>query len=222
MDPVLDVLAQRLFADDTDEVALRSLTFTPRTVSDFQQVLQSSDFSGLNLLGDDRLEGERGWYIDLTEEERLIGEPLVLAGVLFFSTFRPNTPALVGSGTNILCEESGLGRVYGTLVTNAGGILADASGTTSRSIEVSGLITAPFAEQSATKNPPDGSSAGGDPNEITPELRRLMEELRALFPENCTFPPGHRLDIKVRNQNTGLTFVVPVPVCVIDTSFREI
>ena len=211
-----------VFTDDTDEVDLRSLTFTPRTVGNFQQVLPGSDFSGLNLLGEDRIEGQRGWYIDLTEEERLIGEPLVLAGVLFFSTFRPNTPALVGTGTNILCEESGLGKVYGTLVTNAEGILADSSGTASRSIEVSGLITAPFAEQSATKNPPDASSTGGGPNEITPELKRLMEELRALFPENCTFPPGHRLDIKVRNQNTGLTFVVPVPICVIDTSFREI
>ena len=209
-----------VFVDDVEGLDLRDLVvpFTPRTVTPLEEVGTTS-FSGQNLLTE-RTEGERGWYYVFEEEERLVGEPLVLAGVLFFSSFTPALPELIGAGSNTLCEESGLSRVFGALVTNAQGVLADENGLPSLSIDVGGLVTAPFPEPSATKNPPDSAAAGGS-NELTPELRALMEELKALFPASCTFPPGHRLDIKVRNQDTGLTFVVPVPICVIDSSFKE-
>ncbi len=209
-----------VFVDEADDRELRSLDtpFVPRTVTDLQLI--NGSFTGQNLLLD-RAEDERGWYLELTEQERLSGEPLVIAGVLFFSSFTPNLPDFLPVGSNVLCEESGISRIYGTIVTNGEGVLADENGNRSRNIEVSGLATAPYADPSATKNPPSNSGGGGSSEVLTPELAALMEELKALFPRNCVFPPGHRLDIKVRNQDTGLTFVVPVPICVVESAFRE-
>lgn len=206
-----------VFVDELTDTDLRDPSFVPLTSADFEQI-SSVDRSGTNLLLDEP-QGQRGWYLDLLEDERVISEPLVLSGLLFFSTFRPLTSELVADASNILCSAAGLGRVYGMLVTNGEGVLADEDGNPARNITVKGLITAPYAEQSQTKNPAVQST--GDPDEITPELEALMEELRGLFPATCNFPPGFRLDIKVRNQDTGLTFVIPVPICVIESAFRE-
>ena len=89
-----------------------------------------------------------------------------------------------------------------------------------RFLSVSGLVSSPFTEQAQTKNPPPpaGTTTIDD---LSARLEYIRDRLKQQFPENCTFPPGYRLDVKTRNSGTGIDFIAPVPLCVVEKSFRE-
>ena len=166
----------------------------------------------------DRGEGHRGWWLELAADERLVTPPFALSGILVFSTYQPL--GTVPGNQASLCQELGTSRIFGLLATSGNGVIISASGT-SRYLVVDDFVTAPFTEQAQTKNPPPTDSGQETADALTDALRSVMRELQRLFPRRCSFQEGYRVDIKARSSDTGMIFIAPVPVCVIEKDFKE-
>jgi hypothetical protein len=212
-----------VFVDDVTQSEIMSIGFVPfsPTNPDLTPLTTSSP----RLEDVDLLSPGEGWWIELEANERVVTEPFALSGVLFFSTFVPDPEGPEVIPENSLCREKGVSNIYGVFTSNADGLLADDDEINSpdqlvRYLTVSGLVSAPFAEQSQTKNPkpPEDQSTVDD---LTARLKYVRDRLKQQFPENCTFPPGYRLDVKTRSSGTNLNFIAPVPICVVEKSFRE-
>jgi hypothetical protein len=180
--------------------------------------------------------GERGWFIELGDNEKVITDGFALSGVTFFSSFIPQVAVTDASGNPVeilcgvenddpavqSCENIGNSNVFVVNTTNGNGFLKDDAGLfQTRFKTVSSFITNPYTEQGQTKNT-DGSGTGpsSTADDLTDNLRDVMETLKDLFPEACRFA-GYRTDIKALAADTTLQFIAPVPTCIVVKNWRE-
>ncbi len=211
------------FVDNVGQTTIMDPTFEPFSPAstDLEPLTPTSaTFGSTNLL----LPGE-GWWLELAADERLVTEPFALSGILFFSTFIPNPDGPIVIPEESLCRESGTSNIYGVFTTNADGLLSDdpdinSANDLERFVTVEGLVSSPFTEQAQTKNP--APEAGTDViDTLDNRLRFIRDRLKENFPANCSFPPGYRIDVKTRNSGTGIDFIAPVPICVVEKNFRD-
>jgi hypothetical protein len=47
-----------------------------------------------------------------------------------------------------------------------------------------------------------------------------METLKGLFPDNCRFG-NFTLNLKTVRSDTGVVFIAPIPVCIIEKNWKE-
>jgi hypothetical protein len=189
-----------------------AMPFSPLTPASFRNVPLTDPFVGIaqSFLTDDG-----GWWFDLAPNQRLVAEPFALSGILFFSTFIPADQAIVFEES--ICRETGTSQIFATLITNGDGLLFNEASEAVRFIEVQELVSSVFTEQSQTKNPPPPGGIEAVPD----NLQDTMEGLKSLFPSNCKFPPGYRIDVKTRTTDTGIVWIAPVPLCVIEKNFKD-
>jgi Tfp pilus tip-associated adhesin PilY1 len=187
----------------------------------------------------DRAVNQRGWWMELAADERLITDPTTIVGVLLFSVFSPVEVIQQG-----VCGDTGTSRLFAVMATNASGLLftnpdgtpiyggappeegqlqdPGAAGVLSRYKVVSDLVTQPFAEQSQTKNPPSDLTDFQYGEELlSTSQRQAMEAIQKLLPPNCKFPPGYRVDLKTRDSKTGIEWIAPIPLCVMERNFKD-
>ncbi|MEZ5332943.1 MAG: hypothetical protein R2991_13045 [Thermoanaerobaculia bacterium] len=202
-----------VFVDDVSALDLHDALapFDPLQAADLTNIPLADDPLGI---GNSLLAPGTGWWFELPENQRVVTEPFALSGVLFFSSFLPSPESNVGEDS--LCRESGTSQLFATLITNGDGLLFS-SGDRVRYFEAEDLVSSPFTEQSQTKNPPPDVPL--DP--MSDDLREVMEELKKLFPDTCKFPPGYRVDVKTRTTDTGVVWIAPVPLCVIEKNFKD-
>jgi Tfp pilus tip-associated adhesin PilY1 len=222
-----------VFVDDSDQVA--TLPMTEATLQGVSaSSLTSPDVTNSDyLLG--RPVGSRGWFLHLDVDERVITDAFALSGVTFFSSYQPsicqNGPpdpvthqctSANGGGNNqpLVCAKTGSSRVFIVNTTNANSFMVGADGTRTRYLAVSDFVTNPYTEQSATKNPAS-SQTGTTADQLTASLTQVMNELKKLFPANCKFT-NYRIDIKTISSDTGVVFIAPVPICIIEKNWKEI
>lgn len=234
-----DPQAQRyyLFVDDTD---LLSPSALPLNESAFTALAVSSPNTSTDILENGSI-GHRGWFLTLSIvtdsssgtpvnfTERVITDAFALTGINTFSTFQPdicfnidpNTLKCV-NGNNGTCSKGGTSRIFVTFTTNANTVLVDAVGNAIRYYNAATFVTPPYAEQSQTKNPSPGtpSPPGTTADQLTPQLTSVMNSLKALFPHNCRFG-NYRIDIKAVSGDTGIIFIAPVPICIVEKNWKE-
>ena len=203
-----------VFVDDTDE--LQPSDPLPYTEANFEAV----DSNTVTTASEDYLfrddVGTRGWYLTLNVDERVITNTFALAGVTFFSTFEPQVNV---SGTkDPLCSKTGSSRLFAVDTTNGNALLRDAEANPTRFTYVSTFVTEPFSELGQTKN--DVGDASGSADVLNPSLQQVMEDLKRLYPSNCRFA-NFRIDIKTISADTGVVFIAPVPVCIVERNWRE-
>lgn len=167
--------------------------------------------------GTNHLAGD-GWYMVLEAGERVISDSFAISGVLFFESFQPDIEFTGDGGPNSLCSKTGESRIFTVNATNGNPLTIDDFGDQSRYVVVGTFVTQTFTEQGATKNPPPGGGATAD--DLTDRLRDIQESLKDLFPPNCKFA-NYRLDIKTIGADTGVVFVAPVPICIVDKNWKE-
>ena len=83
---------------------------------------------------------------------------------------------------------------------------------------VADLTTSFYVEQTQTGNPAEAGSTYG---EITAEERDIMENVKKFMPTNCTYPPGYGVRINTRTSRGGIEGIAPIPLCVIESDFKE-
>jgi hypothetical protein len=201
-----------VFVDDTDNASVT----LPMKESNFTRVLAAALPTGGTL--ETASAGRRGWYLVLDTNERVINDAFALSGVTFFSTFKPNvTVTTTKDGPQ--CAKTGISRVFIVSTLNADPFVQPPSGVTTpptRMFEVPNFVTNPFAEQGQTKNESTGvPEICDDPTKLA-----IMNSMKALFPPTCKFS-NYRIDIKTISADTSLVCIAPVPVCLIEKSWKE-
>ncbi len=161
-----------------------------------------------------------GWWFQLEPDQIVVTEPFALAGVMLFSSFIPADQAIIIEEDNEeFCRETGTSQLFATNAANANGLLhlQDDLENAVRFRQVEDLATRPYTEVAQTANPiPDEL-----PAPMTEALFRTQEEIKKLQPENCKYPPGYHVAVKTRITDTGIEFIAPVPICVIEKNFRD-
>jgi hypothetical protein len=91
-----------------------------------------------------------------------------------------------------------------------------------RFYDVATFVTSPYTEQAQTKNPSPSAPppAGSNADQLTPALSSVMSTLKQLFPRNCRFG-NYRIDIKAISGDTGVIFIAPVPICIVEKNWKE-
>ncbi len=215
-----------IFVDDTDQVPPAELPLTETRLQ--RLTVAQAPTGGRFLLDEGRGVGNKGWYLVLAVEERVITDPFALSGVSFFSTFNPITcegtiDPITGecheNTRNDLCSRGGTSRVFVVNTTNGDAFMKNASNLPTRFFEVSTFVTNPYTEQGQSKNPL-AEAPGSNADELTENLKAVMEELKKLFPANCKFA-NYRVDIKTISADTGVVFIAPVPICIVEKNWRE-
>ncbi len=201
-----------VFVDDSQLLAPADL---PITESDLVEVQVGDADVNLDFLVD-RTVGQRGWFVPMDDGERLITDPFALSGVTFFTTYQPDIQ--VSGGHDPRCAKTGVSRVFVVNTTNANRLLRDASGLPSRYTSVANFVTNPYSDLSQTKNPVDADDE--PPDELPDDMIDVMNSLKQLFPSNCRFA-NYRVDIKAVSADTGVVFIAPVPVCIIEKNWKE-
>jgi hypothetical protein len=235
-----DPQAQRyyLFVDDTD---LQPSSALPYNESNFTPISVSTANTTADILETNPI-GQRGWFLTLSVitdstsgtpvnfTERVITDSFALTGINTFSTFQPDIcfnidPSTLQckNGSNGTCSKGGSGRIFVTFTTNANTVLTDTSGNPIRYYNAPTFVTPPYTEQSQTKNPSPGTPAapGTNADQLTTQLTSVMNTLKKLFPRNCRFG-NYRIDIKAISGDTGVIFIAPVPICIVEKNWKEL
>lgn len=215
-----------VFVDETDK-----LLTLPMVETNLQEILvTNADITNADfLLG--RPEGQRGWFLRLNADERVITDAFALSGVTFFSSYQPDTCiGTLDPVTNVctppannapkLCAKTGRSRVFIVNTTNANSFMVGADNQRTKFFMVSNFVTNPYVEQGPTKNLLSDSGTTPTADQLTTGLKQVMSELKKLFPQNCKFT-NYRLDIKTISSDTGVVFIAPVPVCIIEKNWKE-
>ncbi|HYU31195.1 MAG TPA: PilC/PilY family type IV pilus protein [Thermoanaerobaculia bacterium] len=215
-----------VFVDESDKLA--TLPVTEASLQEVQAA--AADVTDADyLLG--RPEGQRGWYLRLDVDERVITDAFALSGVTFFTSYQPSTCiGLFDPNTNVctqtttttkLCAKTGKSRVFIVNTSSANSFLVGSDNQRTKYFMVADFVTNPYVEQGPTKNPLSVTSTGTNADQLTASLQQVMEELKKLFPRDCKFA-NHRLDIKTVSSDTGVIFIAPLPVCVIEKNWKEL
>lgn len=164
---------------------------------------------------------KNGWYLELDVTERVITETFALSGVTVFSAFKPTTTT-GASGSTTICGFSGTSRIFAVNTVNGNALASFNSGLRYRTVH--DFVTSPFTERGQTKNDPNGPGGAGagttTTDELTDALKQVMLELQKLFPSSCRFA-NYTINIKAVRSDTGLEFIAPVPVCLIEKNWKE-
>lgn len=226
-----------------DPFAPNAIPTTPLTEASLRRievgvdpVQQSGDF----------LEQFGGWYLVMPENQRVITETFALSGLTVFSAYEPliylgedttsgddtsggtvedPTERVCGDktesvGENQVCSLRGNSHIYVVNTTNGNGLLFDDAGVQGRTKIVSDFVTNPFTEPGQSKRGSDNTEDGATADDLTPDLKQIMESLKDLFPEQCQFA-NYRMDVKTIAADTSLQFIAPVPVCIIEHNWKE-
>ena len=178
--------------------------------------LQSIDPESTNSLGTNLFTSpggslRPGWWMELQLEERVIAPPFALSGLLVFLTFQPDE-VITGGGRT--CANSGQGRSFTVLSVNGDPIVRNSK----KYSVIDDLPTSPYTEVGTIKNP---VPASGQTEEGLPAaLEPVFDELKKLFPKECRFA-NYSINVKTRRADTGIQFIAPVPICIVQKNWKE-
>jgi hypothetical protein len=156
-----------------------------------------------------------GWFVVLANDERVISQAFALGGVTVFNTFTGEIDRRTLGNNSVVCANRGSSRTYVLFTTNGNGVLASGN----RFRVVPDLVTEPFTEVGAIKNP-DTGEGGPTSDDITDDLRAIQEALQQVAPENCRFA-NYTINIKALRSDTGVEFLAPIPICITQRNWKE-
>ncbi len=187
----------------------------PRTEADYTVIDDDDAETTDNLLAG--AAGSRGWVLRLNTDEKIITQPFALVGVIVFTAFSPQESAdLDGDGAVDACARSGLSRIFVVNAENANAFVdLDGSIGLDRAREIGDFTTSPYVDQTATKNPEDGTGRTTD-SQLDQDQSDLQEAIRLslmkFFPEGCRFNKAYSLTINASKADTGHVRYATIPI----------
>lgn len=198
----------------------------PRTETNYQEVRPdaadagaSSDFVLTPEAGK-----ERGWFLRLGEDERVITQAFGLSGIVIFSSYRPdpNDPGQGngnGGGRNeedAVCARGGESNIFVVYANNANSIMT-VDGVKSRFRVVPEFVTNPYVEQGSTKNP---ASGGANSEQLDLTQQEILKALRKFFPKGTKFA-NYWISVSGIRSDTGYERYATIPVGIIERNWKE-
>lgn len=206
-----------MILDDGFNASMIGAGTLPKTEANYQgidatasDVSSTADFvanppAGLN----------RGWYLRLQNNERVITQSFGLAGVIIFSGFQPQD---IGVDPDSVCARGGTSQIYVVFATNGNSVMK-VGGTATRFRVVPKFVTNPYVEQGATKNAP---GSGNTPNseQLDVTQQDIMKELKKFFPKRTKFA-NYWISVSGIRSDTGYERYATIPVGIIESNWKE-
>ncbi len=192
----------------------------PLTDADFIAIDPTDEDTGTDYLLSPEAGFLPGWQMVLETEERMITKPFALGGITVFTAYVPDVFVQAdGEEPEISCAQRGKSRIFTVFTTSGDGVISGVDGDTSRRKfwEVDDFVTDPYTELSVTKNEDPGGVSGDG---LTADLQEVMETLKSLYPSDCQFA-NYTINLKTLRSDTGIFFIAPIPVCLIEKNWRE-
>jgi hypothetical protein len=156
----------------------------------------------------------RGWFLRLDRDERVIAPAFGIAGVLIFSSYEPQVTVSGGAGGPV-CGRTGTSRVYIVFAKNANGILEDAGGDPIRFEERSVFLAPPTIDFGPTQNQADEQRV----ETLTAAQRAIMEELKQYCPEGSRFG-NYWYEVSAMGSDTSYQGIAAIPICVLQRNWK--
>lgn len=175
---------------------------------------------------------QRGWYLRLDPDERVITQSFGLSGILIFSSFQPQVVVSGGSGGNnsgnggggrndadAVCARGGDSRIFVVLANNGNAIMS-VDGVATRFRIVPEFVTNPYVEQGATKNPADPSAGGANSEQLDATQQQIFDELKKFYPKGTKFA-NYWISVSGIRSDTGYERYATIPVGIIERNWKE-
>lgn len=170
---------------------------------------------------------EKGWFMRLAADERVITQGFGLSGIVIFSSFQPIITTTGGSGNgngnggrdeDVVCARGGESHIFVVFANNANSIMS-VEGETTRYRRVPEFVTNPYVEQGSTKNTPDGST---DPNseQLDEVQQQIMSSLKRFFPKGTKFA-NYWVSVSGIRSDTGYERYATIPIGIIERNWKE-
>lgn len=163
---------------------------------------------------------ERGWYMRLDPDERVITQAFGLSGIIIFSGYQPQVivnPAGPGNKADAVCARGGTSRIFVVLANNANSIM-NVDGDASRFRSVPEFVTNPYVEQGATKNPE--SPAIPNSEQLDATQRAILAELKKFYPPGTKFA-NYWISVSGIRSDTGYERYATIPVGIMQRNWKE-
>jgi Tfp pilus tip-associated adhesin PilY1 len=161
---------------------------------------------------------QRGWYMALDEDERVITQAFGLAGIIIFSGYKPQVDIEVNQDKQQVCSRGGDSRIFVVYANNAGALMT-VDGTKSRYRVVPEFVTNPYVEQSATKNPND-QTADNTSEQLSAEQLEILSTLKKLFPPGTKFG-NYWISVSGIRSDTGYERYATIPIGIMERNWKE-
>ena len=215
-----------VFLDDNFSAAMLSAGQLPKDETDYQEVRPDAlnAPAGADYVLAPQPGKERGWYLRLEADERVITQAFGLSGIIIVSSFVPDLDDPDngnGNGGNPnadeVCARGGESRIFVVLANNANSIMT-VDGDLSRYRTVPEFVTNPYVEQGSTKNP----SNGGTPNseQLDATQKAILQELKKFYPPGTKFA-NYWISVSGIRSDTGYERYATIPVGIIERNWKE-
>ena len=198
----------------------------PKTESNYQSLdVSSGDVTASSNFVTNPPSGKsKGWFLTLTANERVITQGFGLSGIIIFSSYQPQDTVADG-----VCALGGTSHLF-VVFANNGNSVSTVGGTATRFRVVSNFVTNPYTESGTTKNPPSGGggggggTGGGNPmsgsgcDDATQQ--EIVAAVKKLFPKGCKFA-NYTVRVNGLLQNTGQVCYATIPLCIVESNWKE-
>jgi Tfp pilus tip-associated adhesin PilY1 len=157
---------------------------------------------------------QRGWFMALEDDERVITQAFGLAGVVIFSSYQP---AITQNGP--VCARGGNSRIFVVYANNANPLMT-VDGDKSRYRNVPEFVTNPYVEQGATKNPNNQRPGDRNSEQLSAEQLEIMETLKKFFPPCAKFG-NYWISVGGIRSDTGYERYATIPIGICQRNWKE-
>jgi Tfp pilus tip-associated adhesin PilY1 len=202
----------------------------PRTEADYERIDPEGAAAGVNadFVLTPNAGKQRGWYLQLEPDERVITQSFGLSGILIFSSFQPQV-VVSGGGSNsgnggggrteddAVCARGGDSRIF-VVLANTGNAIMSVDGLLSRFRTVPEFVTNPYVEQGATKNPAE--TGGANSEQLDDTQLQILNELKKFYPKGTKFA-NYWISVSGIRSDTGYERYATIPVGIIERNWKE-
>lgn len=161
---------------------------------------------------------QSGWFMRLEEDERIITQAFGLAGIIIFSSYKPQIDIETNQNKDQVCSRGGDSRIFVVYANNAGALMT-VDGDKSRYRVVPEFVTNPYVEQGATKNPND-TVTDNNSEKLTPEQLEIMATLKQFFPQGTKFG-NYWISVSGIRSDTGYERYATIPIGIMQRNWKE-
>lgn len=214
-----------LIVDEDFTAAQAAAGTLPKTESNYQSLdVNAGDVSATSDFVVNPPSGKnKGWFLTLTANERVITQTFGLAGVVIFSSFQPQDTFEAG-----VCALGGSSHIF-VVYANNGNSVMTVGGTATRFRVVPKFVTNPYVEQGATNNAPGSGSGGGsgggsgsssNSEQLDATQQEILQQLKKFFPKGTKFG-NYWISVSGLRSDTGYERYATVPVGIIERNWKE-
>jgi Tfp pilus tip-associated adhesin PilY1 len=205
-----------LIIDDNFTSSMTALGTLPKTEANYQAIsATASDVAGTSdFVVSPGAGKDRGWFLQLQTDERVITQTFGLSGVIIFSSFSPQD---VVDATGV-CARGGNSQIYVVYANNANSVM-QVGGTATKFRVVPKFVTNPYVEQGSTKNAP-GSSTPPNSEQLDATQQQILSELKKFFPKGTKFA-NYWISVSGIRSDTGYERYATIPVGIIERNWKE-